>query len=90
MWTVHKHILDLQRGDRQTLTLQEYAKLIHVDRDTREPDKIGLWFLVDDQRSTEQRTFRIVGTGHPVPSTATPHGSVLIPPYIWHVFEEIG
>jgi hypothetical protein len=85
--TIHKHLLDWQAETR--LTLQGFARLIHVDRDTREPDKIALWFEVNNQIPADTvRTFHIVGTGHPVPSRTKHVGSVVMPPYVWHVFEE--
>lgn len=84
---VHKHLLDWQAETR--LTLQAFARLIHVDRDTREPDKIALWFIVNNTiRPDDVRTFHIVGTGHPIPSRTKHVGSVRMEPYIWHVFEE--
>jgi hypothetical protein len=86
---VHKHLLVWDTAVTR-LTLQGFARLIHVDRDTREQDKIALWFIVNDElRPSVVRTFHIVGTGHPVPPYPAKHvGSVLMAPYIWHVFEE--
>jgi len=87
MLTVHKHLLDWQAETR--LTLQASAQLVHVDRDTREPDKIALWFVVQVSRVMDDvRTFHIVGTGHPIPSGTEHVGSVRMEPYIWHVVEE--
>lgn len=83
---IHKYVLDML--DRQQLTLQAFARLIHVDRDTREPDKIALWFIVNDEiRPDDVRQFHIVGTGQPIPAACKHIGSVRMSPYIWHVFE---
>jgi hypothetical protein len=89
MQTIHKHVLEWTHDCVNRLTLQGFAKLIHVDRDTREPDAIALWFIVNDElRPSEVRTFHIVGTGHPVPARTKHVGSVIMKPYAWHVFEE--
>lgn len=88
MQTVHKHLLIWDAAVTR-LTLPAFAGLIHVDRDTREPDKIALWFIVNDElRPSDVRTFHIVGTGHPIPKETKHVGSVRMEPYIWHVFEE--
>lgn len=85
--TIHKWLLGWTAETR--LTLQPDAVLIDVDRDTRDPDRIALWFIVDDARPpTVVRTFHIVGTGRPIPKGTKHVGSVLMPPYKWHVFEE--
>lgn len=83
---VHKHVLT----GVDNLKLQPFARLIHVDRDTRNPDSIAVWFIVNDALPAENvRTFHIVGDGHPVPRYPAKHvGSVLMTPFIWHVFEE--
>jgi hypothetical protein len=85
---IHKHLLIWDKAVT-LLALQPDAVLIDVGRDTRESDKIALWFIVDDARqATVVRTFHIVGTGHPVPTGVKHVGSVLMPPFKWHVFEE--
>lgn len=89
MQTVHKHVLEWSGSTSHQLTLQTFAQLIHVDRDTREPDRVALWFVVNDTIPADDvRTFHIVGTGHPVPPRTKHVGSVRMEPYIWHVFEE--
>lgn len=89
MQTIHKHMLDWSADCITRLTLQPFARLIHVDRDTRSPDSIALWFEVNNHLPADTvRTFHIVGTGHPVPSRTKHVGSVVMPPYVWHVFEE--
>lgn len=35
-----------------------------------------------------KRTVRVYGTGHPIPDTSRHLGSVVIEPYVWHVYEE--
>lgn len=91
MQTVHKHLLDWSPDCSTRLTLQGFARLIHVDRDTREPDRIAVWFEVNNElRPSEIRTFHIVGTGHPIPPRTKHVGSVVMPPYVWHVFEVTG
>jgi hypothetical protein len=89
MQTVHKHLLIWDAAVTR-LTLPAFAGLIHVDRDTRDRDKIALWFGVNDAIPADVvRTFHIVGTGHPIPKETKHVGSVRMEPYIWHVFEEV-
>lgn len=86
--TIHKHLFGLKTPT--VLRLQPGAVLIDVGQDTRDSDSIALWFIVDDaQQATVVRTFHIVGTGHPIPPRTKHVGSVLMPPFKWHVFEEI-
>ena len=46
------------------------------------------WAEVDTDASTEQRLFRILGTGHPLPEGLTYLGTFQLPPFVWHVYEE--
>lgn len=90
---VHKHLLDWSQDYSTKLCLQAFARLIKVDRDTRQSDKIALWFIINDAIPADDvRTFYIVGTGWEIPnSTNVEHvGSVHMSPapFIWHVFEE--
>lgn len=91
--TVHKHLLDWSKDYSTKLVLPAFARLIHVNRDTKQPDVIAPWFIVNDTIPADDvRTFHIVGTGWEIPNSAKVEhvGSVHMSPapFIWHVFEE--
>lgn len=88
---VRRHLLDWSKDYSTKLCLQPFARLIHIDRDTREPDQIALWFIVDNTLPARNlRTFHIVGTGWEIPNSVNcKHvGSVRMDQFMWHVFEE--
>lgn len=49
----------------------------------------SLWFEVDPSRAPANATFRVFGTGHEIPDKCVHRGSVVINPFVWHVYEEI-
>lgn len=76
---------DLAITDRQTLHLPRDAELLLVDQ---QQGRLRLWALVDATADHEPRLFAIYGTGHPLPDNPGLHlGTVVIDPYVWHVFE---
>jgi hypothetical protein len=52
-------------------------------------DAIHAWAEtpVDGDPFTVTRTFRVIGTGWPVPDPGTYLGTVFDGPYVWHVYE---
>lgn len=80
--------------DMPTLNLPAGSKVLSVGP-PRGPelysnDGMDLWALVDPTAAPEPRSFRVVGTGNPMPpdagrfvGTVPSHGGALI----WHVFE---
>lgn len=75
-----------------TLLVAERAHVCHVGIDpSGDPSLPCLWIEVDTEalHLTEERLFRFVGTGHPVPIGSTFVGSVVTPVgLVWHVYEE--
>lgn len=67
------------------------AKFVHIAPGTKYSEKISLWFEVDtEEQDRTTRTFHIVGTGNPIPAAATQHiGSVIMFPFVWHIYEEM-
>lgn len=66
------------------------AKVIHVNRDPAIPaneEFISIWIDVDTDAPMEEISFDVRGTGHPVIPDAEYVGSVIAPPYAWHVFK---
>ncbi len=45
------------------------------------------WFMVCDVLKTEERKFKIFGTGHEIPMSARYLGSFQQPPFVWHLHE---
>ena len=81
---VWKYLLVSDPG-AQALKLPLGAKLLHVGPQGK---RLGLWFEVDIEEKKEQlRTFRVFGTGHAIEG-GTHVGTVVITPYVWHVYEE--
>ena len=49
---------------------------------------ICIWAEVEETHSPEERLFRIVGTGHPIPAECTKYvGTVQSHGFVWHVYE---
>ena len=48
---------------------------------------LTLWALVDSEVGTEERTFGVFGTGHPVPDEGY-IGSAMMDELVWHVFKK--
>lgn len=88
MDTVYKY--HLQVTDQQVLQLPPGAKFLKALPNPFGP-AIDVWFKVTDVAPSESRTFRIVGTGHPLPKGTfvryldTVRTDAL---YVWHIFEE--
>ena len=82
--TVHKYQLSHSIGEPQEVDLPRDAVIVHVDVQDR---VITMWAQVDPKASPETRRFAVLGTGHPIPPGAQHRGSMLQPPYVWHVYE---
>jgi len=56
-------------------------------------DKLCVWALVDDTVPvSELKHFEVVGTGNPIINDEHKRrfiGTVLINPFVWHVFEKV-
>lgn len=100
MKVVHKFALPVDRN--VTLAMPSGAEIIHVGCQV-EPDVVYLWAVVDKHtpdsiQEAEQgfgdRSFTVVGTGHPMPPdfTAGDHVGTAIWNHgqlVWHVFERL-
>lgn len=87
MRTIHKFTHPV--AETIQLHIPNDAVFLRVGRDTRHTDELAFWFEVDsDQKETIRHTYDLVGTGHPVPKTATRYlDSVMMAPFIWHVYQ---
>lgn len=57
---------------------------------TQASHSVTLWAEVPDRYDSQmdvERTFRVIGTGHDVPSPGTYLGTVFDDPFVWHVYE---
>ena len=80
---------ELRVTDRQILKLPIDRKILHVDN---QRGSLCLWVLLDnDQPLISDCEIEIIGTGNPLPydrwEVRNHIGSVIIDPFVWHVFE---
>lgn len=81
----------LEITDRPTLEMPNGSNVLSVGPPRGRDDVLDLWAAVDSSTAArEERHFRIVGTGNPMPEdalwfvgTVVTHGGALV----WHVFE---
>ena len=80
----------LMTADEQRVDMPRGAHILSVDV---QRGVYCLWALVDPQAEKEQRTFAIIGTGHPIADAARLDyiGSAQLgEALIFHVFEKLG
>lgn len=83
MKTIYKYPLIVT--NLQTLNLPEQAQILSIEC---QGDKPQMWALVDPYKPTEERTFRIFGTGDELNGFDGTHiATFQQPPFVWHVFE---
>jgi hypothetical protein len=73
-------------SDAAVIEMPQRAKVLHVAAQNGAPT---IWALVDTEAPKEPRTFRIVGTGHPIPEDVKHAGTFQQGPFVWHVFEPL-
>lgn len=88
MRTIYRYELAIK--DRPMVDMPRGAVVLPVPPCARNRDSIEIWALVDPEAPPVSRSFRIVGTGNPMPEVCGPfvgtvmtHGGM----YVWHVFE---
>ena len=71
--------------DFVSVEMPENAVVLSVDN---QDGVLCLWAMVEPDMPKDVRHFSIVGTGNPMPAGLKKFiGTVLMPPYVWHVFE---
>lgn len=52
---------------------------------------ICVWALVDPDKPAQVREIEVIGTGHPMEAGVSRKfiGTVVIEPFVWHVFERL-
>lgn len=87
--TIHKFTIDAGHRASWLLALPLAAKALLVAQGPRqEPETFQVWFELDADAPTLPRQFKVIGTGHAVPSGVLHVGSVVCPPFVWHLYEE--
>lgn len=76
----------LRLVDKDVVRMPRHAEVVLVDS---QGDSLCLWAIVNPDNVREERTFRIVGTGHHMDSGpgVTHVGSCQQGWSVWHVFE---
>lgn len=81
MKTIYKYPLAIT--DIQDVTMPSGARILAV---ASQRDSLCVWAHVDPGAPVATYKFRIVGTGHPLDTSAGYIGTVVIDPFVWHVF----
>lgn len=88
MQTIYKY--ELAIADETMVRLPEGAQVLSVGVGpyTR---LLFMWALVDPDARLVGRRFRVVGTGNSCPLVSADEfvGTVVAPPFVWHVFEAV-
>lgn len=88
MRTIYKHTFDVGAPSTWEKRLQAGAVLLHVAaQDPLQNELVHTWWEVETDNELVDRSFKIVGTGHPVPPGYFHLGSALSGPYVWHLYE---
>jgi hypothetical protein len=66
--------------------VQAPGHIRHVGRDPA-TGLIAFWAEVDPYAPKRQRKFQIFATGDEIPIDASPLGTVILDPLVWHLFE---
>lgn len=86
MQKIYKYGLELE--DEQTIEMPLDAQILSV---ANQRGVLCLWAMVIPGIAMEKRTIEIIGTGNPIASRISGIkkfiGTVVIEPFVWHVFE---
>jgi|694.fasta_scaffold105227_8 hypothetical protein len=76
--------------DIQAIDIPVGSRLLSVGNQN---GTLCLWAIVPTQNAKEDRCIEIIGTGNPVPEaiglTRRFIGTVIMNPFVWHVFERV-
>lgn len=84
MKSIWKYTFDVT--DEPTIDMPQGARilpLVHAEHPTR----LTVWAEVDTLAAVAPKGLRVVGTGHPLDTVGAYVGSVVAPPFVWHVYE---
>ncbi len=75
----------LELTDTQVIQLPDGATILSAEN---QRGQLCLWAQLNPQMTPISKRIAIIGTGHPMPSGLQRFiGTVLMTPYVWHVFE---
>ncbi len=83
MRVIYKYQIPAQRNS-MSIDLPESFEVVHVG--TQNGLHIALWILLDEEADLIPYIFSVRGTGQHVTDDEEHVGSVIMPPYVWHVF----
>lgn len=80
------HKIKLDAADDLIFSVPATARFVAVDHDPGDERGIAVWYRLTVE-AQEERAIRlsVVGTGHLFPTEATYLGTVVMPPFVWHV-----
>lgn len=82
---IHKYVLETK--ERQFVEMPFGAKILSVGEQN---GALCLWVMVDPEKPHEDRGIEIIGTGNTTPDGRRNFiGTVVIEPFVWHVFERL-
>lgn len=82
MRTIYKYQLRVVDG-LQEITTHIGAHIVHVGQQN---GYVCVWMEVDTSLPEQKRHFEIIGTGQPIPFDRLYVGTVMLPPFVWHVY----
>ncbi len=85
MKTIYKYSIHPD-NPRLEVALPEGALVVFVG--SQLTGVVNFWIEFTPDEKTYQRTFVLYGTGHDIPTNNHYVGSVLDPPFVWHLYEE--
>lgn len=80
MKTIYKYRI----SNEMPVELPIGAKFLHLGMQN---NQIIAWFEIRPQNHSEQRVFKVYGTGHKITSSAPYLGTVFDGPFVWHIYE---
>jgi hypothetical protein len=85
--TIHKYVFhDTSITFGVTFNIHKDAKVLSV---LNQRDSIVLYAMCNTSKEIEQRSFKVYGTGWPCDAKSENYiGTVIVEPYVWHVFED--
>jgi hypothetical protein len=85
MKTIYKYDLDVS-DEIQEITMPEGSIVVHTNLQNQRPT---MWVLLETDNKPVMRLFTIHGTGHPIPTPERYVGTVMAPPFVWHICEVV-
>jgi hypothetical protein len=81
--SIWKYDLQVEEG-MQSIEMPRDAKILTVGA---QGQTLCIWAEVVQSNAKEIREFMVLGTGWELPPDHNYIGTVQIPPYVWHIFE---